>query len=202
MMRRLGLAAWVGGAFCAALAVGLVVIASLGTGWRGVTFATESVARVAFIFFWLAYTGGAFAALFGPRFEGLARHRREFGLAFAAALLVHLAFVAWLFHISYRPPVSDAVIFYFSIGALWAYALAICSVKRVRGLMGSTAWRMFSSAGLEYIAFLFFRDFVVLPLQYGTGHPLYYAPFSILSVVGPALRWLSMVLGRFQRSHA
>jgi hypothetical protein len=198
MMRKPSVAAWMGGAFCAALGVGLVALALLGRGGQGVTFATESVARVAFVFFWLVYTGGALAALFGPRFASLARHRREFGLAFAAALLVHLAFVAWLFHISYRPPVSHAVIFYFGIGALWAYALAICSVERLRELIGPAAWRLFNAAGLEYIALLFLRDFVLLPYQYGTSHPLYYAPFSILSVSGPVLRWLALVLGRLQ----
>jgi hypothetical protein len=181
--------------------VGVIVLAVLGRGGEGVTYATESVARVAFVFFWLAYTGGALAALFGSRFEILARHRRELGLAFAASLLVHLAFVAWLFHISFRQPVSDAVVFYFGIGALWAYALALASVKPVRELMGPVAWRVFNAGGLEYIAFLFFRDFVLLPLKYGTAHPLYYAPFSILSILGPGLRWLAMLLASFRRSH-
>jgi len=182
-----------GGAFCAALGMGLAVLAVLGRGGQGVTIATESVARVAFIFFWLAYTGGALAHLFGRRFESLARRRREFGLAFATALLVHLAFVAWLFHISFRPPVSDAVIFYFGIGALWTYALVLMSLPGLRERMGAT-WSLFSAAGIEYVALLFLRDFVLLPLQSGTRHPLYYLPFAVLSVAGPALRWSSLLL--------
>jgi hypothetical protein len=198
-MRKLGVAAWMGGAFCSALAVGIIVLALLGRGGRGVTYATESVARVAFVFFWLAYTGGALAAFFGSRLEGIARRRRELGLAFAAALLVHLAFVAWLFHISYRRPVSNEVIFYFSIGALWVYALVIISVKRLREFMGPIAWRLFNALGLEYVAVLFLRDFVLLPLQYGTRSPLFYLPFAILSIAGPVLRWLSLFLSNRRR---
>jgi len=42
-------------------------------------------ARWSFFFFWLSYTGGALAILFGPVFAGLARRARALGLAFAAA---------------------------------------------------------------------------------------------------------------------
>jgi hypothetical protein len=89
--------------------------------------------------------------------------------------------------------VSDAVIFYFGIGALWTYGLALASVKPLRDLLGDSLWRIFSSAGLEYVAFLFFRDFVLLPLEYGVRHELYYAPCSILIVVGPLMRWASSI---------
>jgi hypothetical protein len=201
MTRKLGPAAWMGGAFCVALVTGLVALALLGTGARGVAFATESVARVTFVFFWLAYVGAALPTLFGSRFDALARHGREFGLAFAAALLVHLAFVAWLFDISIRPPVSDSVIMYFGIGALWTYALALGSMKRLRDLLGPTLWRIFSSVGLEYIAFLFFRDFVLLPLHYGARYPPFYAPFSILIIAGILLRWLGILLRYHRQSH-
>jgi hypothetical protein len=181
-----------GGAFCAALGVGFVALAFLGTGQQGVSVATESVARVAFVFFWLAYAGGALATFFGSASDGLARHRREFGLAFAAALLVHLAFVAWLFRISFPQPVSDTVVLYFGIGALWTYGLALGSIKCLHDLLGANLWRIFSFAGVEYIAFLFFRDFILVPLQYGAEHPFNYVPFSILIIVGPLLRWASI----------
>jgi hypothetical protein len=190
------------GAALAAVAVGFAVLAHFGHGVRGVTIATQSVARLAFAFFWLAYVGGGLAALFGPAFESLARHRRELGLAFAAALAVHLTLVAWLFHISYYPPVPNDVILWFGIGALWVYALALGSVERVRQLFDAGRWRVFTALGMEYVAYLFFRDFVLLPLQYGARHPLFYAPFSILIILGPVLRWGPTVwrLGSFVRS--
>jgi hypothetical protein len=36
----------------------------------------------------------------GPRFAILARHGREFGLAFAAALSVHVGLVLWLMDVA------------------------------------------------------------------------------------------------------
>jgi hypothetical protein len=185
-----------GGAFGAALAVGLAVLLRLGSSVDAVAVATQAVARVAFVFFWPAYAGGALAALFGPAFAGLARHRRAFGLAFAAALLVHLAFVAWLFRISSPQPISDTVALYFGVGALWAYGLTLGSWKPLRDVFGARLWRIFSTAGLEYIAFLFFRDFVLLPLQYDVRHPLtYYGPFAILIIVAALLRWTAALRG-------
>jgi hypothetical protein len=193
MTRRWDDAAWIGGAFGAALAVGIVVLEVLGRGIRGVTIATESVARVAFLFFWLAYAGGALAHFFGSRFAALARRRRELGLAFATALAVHLTFVAWLFHISFFPPVPQFVVFYFGIGAAWAYAITLASLKRVRDLMGEIPWRIFTTFGIEYIALLFFRDFVLLPHVPGLRHTLFYAPFEILIIAGPLLRWSAAI---------
>jgi hypothetical protein len=193
MSRRWDDAAWIGCASGVALAVGLIVLAVLGRGIRGVTIATESVARLAFLIFWLAYTGGALAQFFGARFAVVAHRRRELGLAFAAALAVHLTFVAWLFHISFFPPVPNYVVFYFGIGAVWAYGIALASLKRVRDMMGEIAWRIFTTFGIEYIALLFFRDFVLLPHPPGLRHTLFYAPFEILIIAGPLLRWSAAI---------
>jgi hypothetical protein len=193
MTRRWETAAWVVGAFSAALAVGLIVLAAEGRGIKGYTIATESVARVAFLFFWLSYVAGALAQFFGPAFAGLARRRRELGLAFAAALAVHLTFVAWLFHISFFRPVPDYVVFYFGIGAAWAYGIALASLKRVRDLMGEIAWRIFTTFGIEYIALLFFRDFVLLPHFPGLKSTLFYAPFEVLIIVGALMRWSASI---------
>jgi hypothetical protein len=180
--------AWMAAGFCSAVAVGVAILAMRGAGERGVGAATAMVARVAFIFFWLTYAGGALAALFGSTFEGLARHRREFGLAFATALLVHLTLVAWLFRVSDRQPLSDLWIVYFVIGAVMTYALALGSVRLLRDLVKTNYWRVFTTVAMEYIAFLFFRDFVLLPLQEGVGLPLRYLPFAILITLGVLLR--------------
>ena len=187
--RKWGLLVWMGGVLCATLTVGLLVLHLLGRGRWGVTIAAQSTARIAFGYFWLSYTAGALVAFLGPSVAVLARHRRDFGLAFAAALSVHLLFVAYLFHISFYRPVSNVVILYFGVGAFWTYALALGSLPSVRDLRGNRFWKIFSTIGIEYIAFLFFCDFVLLPLQYGTLHPLFYLPFAILSIVGSLMRW-------------
>jgi hypothetical protein len=179
-----------GTGFFVAFATGFVLLAVFGNHQSGVSLATRVVARVAFVFFWLTYTGGALAALFGSSLSGLARHRREFGLAFAGALLVHLALVAWLFEISARQPISNAWIVYFVLGALCTYALAAASLRRLRALWSNQIWRLFSVIALEYIAFLFFRDFALLPLQFKIGPPIEYTPFAVLIILGALLRWL------------
>jgi hypothetical protein len=180
-------APWVSAGFLLALATGSVVLAVFGIQAPGVSLAARSVARVAFAFFWLTYASGALAVMFGSPFDRLARHRREFGLAFAGALLVHLALVIWLFRISAEQPISNVWIVYFVLGALGTYAVAIGSWPRFRGLWGTQAWRILGVIVVEYVAFLFFRDFVLLPLQFGSGH---LSPFGLLIMFGMILRWL------------
>jgi hypothetical protein len=177
-----------GFAGASALTVAVIALLLRGIDEHGVGFATVSAARVAFIFFWLAYVSGPLATLFGARFVALARHRRELGLAFAAALFVHLVLVGWLFRIAAQQPLSDTWITYFAIGALCVYALALGSAGQFREITTTTAWRLFSAIALNYVAFLFFRDFVLLPLLDGTRIPLSGMPFAVLSIVGPLLR--------------
>lgn len=135
-MRKWGFLVCMGGAMCTTLCVGLLVLHLLGRGVWGVTHAAQSTARIAFGYFWLAYSSGALVVFLGPSVAVLTRHRREFGLAFAAALSVHLLFVAYLFHIAFYRPVSNNVILYFGIGAVWTYALALGSIRSIRGFQG------------------------------------------------------------------
>jgi hypothetical protein len=182
---------WFGVGFLLATATGFIVLAMFGQEASGVSLATRAVARVAFVFFWLTYTGGALAMLVGSPLSGVARYRRHFGLAFAGALLVHLALVAWLFRISARQPISDVWIVYFILGALGTFVLAIGSWGRLSALWKSQLWRVFSVVVLEYVAFLFFRDFVLLPLQFRVAHPVEYLPFALLIIAGAMLRWFA-----------
>ena len=76
---------WMIGAFGGALVLAVAVLADYGTGPDGIGQAVRYTARWSFLFFWLSYTGGAMATLFGPAFAGLARRARPLGLAFAAA---------------------------------------------------------------------------------------------------------------------
>jgi hypothetical protein len=116
-----------------------------------------------FLPFWPAYAGGAVVALFGSFFGVLARLRREFGLCFASALLVHVGLVIWLFWISARQPIPNSAILLFSIGVVWTAVLALYSMKRFRYVPNPKLRQALRAIGLEYIAFLFFIDFVVNP---------------------------------------
>src|SRR5271155_1311125 len=81
---------WMAGAFCAALALAVAVV---GIGGHGFRVALDATARLNLLIFWPAYAGGALAALFGNAFAPLRDNARNFGLAFAAALTVHLGLV-------------------------------------------------------------------------------------------------------------
>ena len=85
---------WMAAAFGAALVLTAVTLMLHGTDNKSTRLALELTARFSFVLFWLAYAGGAIATLF--RVDALAGRGREFGLAFAAAHLVHVGLVIWL----------------------------------------------------------------------------------------------------------
>jgi hypothetical protein len=187
-MTKPGVGAWMAAAFCGALAVALATLSMAGIGEPGILLALRLTARASFLLFWLAYAGGALAALFGAPFEVVARHGREFGLSFASAHLVHLGLVAWLFRIADNPPISDLAITLFSLGVVWLYAIVLLSLGNMRERLNRQFVQMFQNRGLDYIALLFLADFVVNPLRHGLVHPLGYLPFSLLAIAGPLLR--------------
>lgn len=187
MARDAGAGLWMAAAFCAALALAVAVLVALGPGESGTTIGLRFTARWSFLFFWPAYAGGAMAALFGPRFGILARHGRNFGLAFASAQLVHLALVVWIGWISHEPFVEAAMPF-FAVGIVWTYVLALLSVERIAGAFAPDLQRILRNVGMEYIALVFFADFVIAPIQDGGRNPIGYVPFAIPLIAAPLLR--------------
>src|SRR5580658_1821786 len=95
---------WMGAAFFVSLALAAIVLSRNGTSANGLLPALQLTARWSFLLFWVAYAGGAVAALFGPALAPLGRRGREFGLAYASAMTVHFSLVIWFFHISANPP--------------------------------------------------------------------------------------------------
>lgn len=184
--RPAGAARWMAVSFGTALAVAVVTLAAYGTGKDGLYEGLRVTARVAFVPFWLAYAGGALAALFGARFQPLKRHGREFGLAFAAALLVHLGVVAWDCLAGFVPGVRTFEIFGAAAGC--TYLLALFSADRLRHLPGPVGWWLLRTVGMTYIAVAFADDFLKGPLFGGIVPTAMYLPFAVLAVAGPALR--------------
>jgi hypothetical protein len=179
-------------AFCAALALAVVVLAAMGTGEKGTDIALRLTGRFSFLLFWLAYAGAAMAALFGPRFGILSRHRRDFGLAYASAQLVHLSLVAHLVWMSDRR-IVESIMPFFAVGAVWTYVLALSSMDRLSNLFSPSLWRVLRNIGLEYLALVFFADLVLLPIEAHTNRLFEYLPFSILIILGPILRMVAMM---------
>jgi D-alanyl-lipoteichoic acid acyltransferase DltB (MBOAT superfamily) len=177
---------WMAASMGVALAIVLVVGLVAAPGERLGT-ALRATARWSFLLFWLASAGSALASLFGSRFQALARHGRDFGLAFASAHLVHLGLVAFLYYIALNPPSRSTLIF-FGIAAVWTYVLAILSIKRLSARLNPRVWRIVRTFGVEYIALAFLTDFAKNLFEGSVANFIIYLPFLTLAIAGPILR--------------
>jgi len=183
---------WMGSAFAANAVLAAIVLAVFGAGKLGTGHALQITARFSFLLFWLAYASGGLALLIGPAAKFLRRHGRDFGLAFAAAHLVHLGLVVWLCWIGATPGMG--VFVFFVPPAVVLYLLVLFSIPTLQQRLGRTLWTVLRTVGMTYIAYVFAADFVPsAPYGGGTTHVLMYAPFAILSVAGPVLCALSFV---------
>jgi hypothetical protein len=185
--RRFGALPWMTAAFVISLALAALVLAIAGAGEHGTALALRATARWCFVLFWPAYAGSALARFGGPRFAVLARHGRAFGLAFAAALTVHVGLVLRLMEVAagQRTPML-----LFWAGVACTYALALLSLPRLRDWLGPRPWRIACEGAMQYIALVFAVDFIVEPLQANgpAKYPLSYLPFVIMLLVGALLR--------------
>ena len=180
---------WTASAFAAAAVLAATVLAAFGAGEPGTVDALRITARFSFLFFWLAYASGGLALLIGPAAEFLRRHGRDFGLAFAAAHLVHIGLVVWLCWIGAAPGIGLFV--FFVPPLVVVYVLALFSIPTLQQRLGRTLWTVLRTVGMTYIAYAFAADFLSAPFGGGPTHVLMYAPFAILSVAGPVLCALS-----------
>jgi len=177
--------------FAVALAI-VLIVREVATPGEKLGVALHATARWSFLLFWLAYAGGALATLFGSKFQALAHRGRDFGLSFASAHLVHLGLVAQLYQVSPSPPPQSSLIF-FGIAAIWTYALAILSIKRLSARLNPRVWRIVRTVGVEYIALAFLTDFAKNSFQYGVFDLANYLPFLALAIAGPILRVAALV---------
>ena len=191
-------ASWMWTAFLIGLALAAIVLVIFGVGERGTGTALRVTARWSFLLFWLAYAGSAIGWLCRPRLDGLARHGRELGLAFASAQLVHVGLVLWIIHIA-KGPVGAMLFFW--VGIFCTYLLALFSLPRLRDALVPRLWRIFRTIALEYIALAFTADFILNPLQAGGlgKFPLSYLPFALMLVSGAGLRVVAFSDRKLQR---
>jgi hypothetical protein len=136
----------------------------------------------------------------------LAEHGREFGLAFAAALLVHLGPVAGLFLFTLRPPLTGWLLLFFLTGAFWTYLLAVFSFGGLAKALGSRGWRTMRLVGMNYILCAFTFDFARVaihsPIHYGLWRLAEYAPFVAMCVSAPLLVLAAAIYGRLEDRHS
>jgi hypothetical protein len=194
---------WMGAAFAISLCLAIAVLALRGVNVESLRLGLRLTARWSFVPFWLAYTGSAIAGLFGRTFAPLAKRGREFGLAYAAALLVHLSLVLGLFILTSRPPLAGSGLIFFLTGAFFTYLLAMFSFGGLVKALGSKGWYGLRIVGVNYILYAFARDFlpgaIDASAHYGLGHLLSYVPFAAMTVVAPILVIAAAARRRLER---
>jgi hypothetical protein len=116
----------------------------------------------------------------------LKQRAREFGLAFAAVLMIHLGLVARLCLIGSAPPIETFIIF--GTAAMFTYLLAIFSIPRLQKTMGPKYWKFLRVVGLNYVACAFALDFLRDPIGVDLLHAVAYMPFAVFVVGGISLR--------------
>ena len=177
---------WMSFGFGAALTAAVAVLVLRGASERGIILALGITARIAFLLFWPAYSASALVSLFGGAFQPLKKRARELGLAFAAALTVHLGMVGLLCALATAP--AAGVFRFFGGAAVFAYALAVFSFEPLRGALGPERWRLLSLVGMNYLAYAFFVDFTNQLSFHNLKLLLFYLPFAVMAIAGPSLR--------------
>jgi hypothetical protein len=185
---------WMAAAFCASLGFTVSAVAVFYVPHGALGIALETSARAAFLFFWPAYVGGALNSLFGNIFLPLKVHARQFGLAFAAALLVHLGCVLLLCAIGHAPPMGTFVVF--GTAAVFTYLLALLSIGHVRQALPRKFWPPIHAVAMNYIALAFILDFVKFPLS-DFREGVKYLPFAVFAIVGPTIKLAAWARNNF-----
>lgn len=178
---------WMALAFSASLGLAVSIIAAFGID-PGLSIALRATARLAFLIFLPAYVGGPLTSLFGNAFLPVRQHARDFGLAFASAMVVHLGLVTWLCAIGAAPPVKTFVVF--GLAAVSVYLLALLSVRRVRELLPQKFWPPLRVVTTNYIALAFIDDFKNFRVNDFYGD-IAYLPFAVLAIGGLILTLLA-----------
>ncbi len=189
---------WMIGALGGALAIAADILTDRGAGLEGLGQAVRYTARWSFLFFWLSYVGGALATLFGSAFAGLASAARPLGLAFAAALQVHIGLVIWLGVVIGQLPLTGGLLWFFLAALLSAYLLALLSFGIGARTLGRL-WRPALFVATTYILIAFGRDFVqgaLDPKMRSWRYAAEYLPFALLCLVAIPLRLAAFIRPR------
>ncbi len=197
---------WMGIALAIGLSLAAVVLAVEGIDVKSLQLALRVTARWAFLPFWMAYAGKPMATLFGPAFAPLARRGRDFGLAYAAAMLIHVGLLVWIFELTSHAPLSGNSLLFFSTGIVFTYLLALFSFGRLAEALGPTGWLILRVVGVNYILYAFASDFVPAaihprPAQHDVWQFLAYVPFAAMSVAAPLLVLVAAVHRRLGMSY-
>jgi hypothetical protein len=177
---------WMGWAFAANLVLAAVTLVACGADVHGIDQALSATGRAAFLLFWAAYAGKPLTTLFGETFLPLKQRGRELGLAFASAMLVHLALVSWRCWIGAVPPVDTFI--RFGMAVVFTILLALFSLGNLQVLLSPKGWRWLRTIGMNYILYVFLFDFMRNPLHEGILHFVLYVPFAVMAAAAALLQ--------------
>ena len=181
-MRSRPAKSWIGLAFAANLLLAAIILVVRGADVHGTNAALFATGRLQFLWFLAAYAGGPLTTLFGATFLPLKQRGRELGLAFAAALIVHLALVSWRCWIGAVPTL--AVFIRFGAAAALTILLAVLSFGNLHALLAPKSWKLLRIIGMNYILYVFLVDFQD-PLNRGI---ILYLPFDVMAAAAALLQ--------------
>ena len=191
--RQSNASVWVAAAVAVSVGFAVAEIAVARDLEHGLPFAVAAVARVAFIPFWLSYTGGAWVALGFTRFAVVRDHVRELGLAFAAAIAIHLGLIFWQVLRGYS--LALTIILIFGAAALLTLLLFLFSFPTFSRRIPRVALARFRAWATTYIALVYLLDFAIRPQPAVLHYWVAYAPFAALDLLGLAARALAWLRG-------
>lgn len=177
---------WIGSAFAASLFSAAIILVARGPDVHGTDAALFVTGRLQFFWFWAAYAGGPLTTLFGLTFLPLKQRGRDFGLAFAAALVVHLGLVSWRCWIGAVPSLDTFI--RFGIAAALTGVLALLSFGNLHAPPGPKGWQALRTVGMNYILYVFLRDFGQNPLNGDIRRLIEYLPFMTMAVAAVLLQ--------------
>ena len=149
---------WMIGALGGGLAIAVAVLADYGTGPDGIGQAVPHGALGVpfFLAFLCRWRDGH------PVRPSLCRAgapARDFGLAFAAAIQVHIGLVIWLGVVIGQIPLQGGVLWLFLVALFFADLLALLSFGTAMRNLGRLRWPLLF-LGTTYILYAFGTDFV------------------------------------------
>ena len=140
----------------AGLGLATLCLALAGTGQQGTTIGLRATALFSFPFLVGAYAASALAVLWpGELSEWLLLRRRSLGLAFSAALAVHLVLIVHLLSLPPSPPpkvlgLTPGILTYMVLAAM-----VLASFSGFAKVMGPSRVRLLLRVGLHWVFAVF-----------------------------------------------
>lgn len=177
------------------LAIGVVLALVFGQlAGSGITDVEESyqvalrwTGRLAFFIFIIPFIASPLHTLVKSAFtQRLLRWRRNSGIAYGGVQSVHVWYIAASMQASEGNPFDVPTLVVGGFGLALAIAMMLTSFDAPAKLLGRKSWKRMHRTGFIVLAFVYFVDFIVVPIQ--LGFPAVYWPFFLITAAAFLLR--------------